>query len=127
MRWAETDAAGIVYHACFLIYWEVGRGDFYRTMAPGWKHWEEGLLIPLVKVECEFHDTAVYDDLLTVCTTLARVGTSSYSFSYKVFKENEKLCCSGSTIHVMLNKETKKPVPSLPQWLRNLSEANEAQ
>ena len=32
VRYADTDAMGVVYHANYLVWFEVGRGDFMREV-----------------------------------------------------------------------------------------------
>ena len=32
VRYAETDAMGVVYHANYLVWFEVGRGDYFRAL-----------------------------------------------------------------------------------------------
>lgn len=119
VRWAETDAAGIVYHGSYIVYLEVGRGEFYRTYAPAWRHWEGDILLPMISITCAFKAPARYDDVLTVVTALSDVGRSSFTFTYKIFKDNRTVCCQARSKHVVVDKSTFRPV-SVPEWMVNL-------
>ncbi|TDA68267.1 MAG: acyl-CoA thioesterase [Clostridia bacterium] len=121
VRWAETDAAGIVYHGSYVVYLEVGRREFFRTYAPGWRHWEEAILLPMVSITCAFKTPAYYDEVLTVVVALHSIGRSSFSFTYRILKDNQVLCCRARSKHVVVDKNTFRPIP-VPEWMLNLVE-----
>ena len=53
VRYAETDQMGVVYHANYLVWFEVGRVEFIRSR-PGWitRRWKrEGAMIAVVEGE----------------------------------------------------------------------------
>src|SRR6476646_5368618 len=82
VRYAETDQMGVVYHANYFVWFEVGRTDLLR--AAGWTYREmeaDGLSLPVIQAQCDYKQPARYDDELEIRTTgalmsLVRVAIS---------------------------------------------------
>jgi acyl-CoA thioester hydrolase len=73
VRYAETDQMGVVYHANYLVWFEVGRVEFIRQMGLDYKSMEkdENALIAVVEVSARYKAPARYDEELIVRTTMA--------------------------------------------------------
>ena len=85
VRYAETDAMGVVYHANYLVWFEVGRGDFFRAWGQDYREWEgQGFLLPVSEVYARYHASARYGDLLTVATWLVQARSRSVTLGYQV-------------------------------------------
>ena len=55
VRYAETDAMGVVYHANYLLYFEVARTDFLEKIGYPYARIEsEGLMSPVVDVHLKY-------------------------------------------------------------------------
>lgn len=111
VRYAETDAMGIVYHANYYVWFEVGRGDYMRRFDMSYKQMEEaGVILPVVESHCRYRQPAKYDDLLTVKTTVKELGGVRLRFQYQVLRDSDNvLLAEGETVHAFTDK-TKKPV-----------------
>lgn len=111
VRYAETDAMGIVYHANYYIWFEVGRGDFMRRFDISYKDMEkEGVILPVVESHCRYKVPAQYDDLLIVRTQIKELGTVRLSFQYQVIRDSDSvLLAEGETVHAFTDKN-KKPI-----------------
>ena len=84
VRYAETDAMGVVYHANYLIWFEAGRGDFFRVMGQDYGAWEEaGYMLPVAEAYARYHAPARYGDLVTVHTWIKSQKSRGISLSYK--------------------------------------------
>lgn len=123
VRYAETDAQGVVYHSNYLVYFEVGRGDFLRTVGVDYNAMEAaGAFVVVVEANVRYHAPARYDDELVVHTELAEQKTRSMRFAYKVLRParggsgEDTLVASGWTAHVVVNPEGR-PIP-IPESLR---------
>lgn len=85
VRYSETDQMGIVYHANYLPWCEVGRTELIRQL---WKPYSEverdGYLLAVTDVALRYHRSARYDDLIRVETTLEEVRSRSVTFGYKI-------------------------------------------
>jgi acyl-CoA thioester hydrolase len=116
VRYAETDAQGIVYHANHVVYFEVGRGAFLRAQGFDYNAFEAGgHLMVVADVFVKYKAPARYDDELVVRTSLEEVGWASLVFAYRLLK-GETLVAEGRSTHVCLDR-TGRPV-SLPANLR---------
>ncbi len=115
VRYAETDQMGVVYHANYLIWFEVGRVEFIRQLGLDYKRMEieEGCGIAVVEATARYRAPAKYDDELVVETTLLAARGAVIRFGYKVRRvEDALLLCEGTTAHVVVGKDMKKqPLP----------------
>jgi acyl-CoA thioester hydrolase len=120
VRYAETDAQQVVYHSNYLVYFEVGRGDFLRAVGVDYNAMEaSGAFVVVVEAHVRYHAPARYDDELLVHTWLDEVRTRSMRFGYRVTRgtgAEETTIASGWTAHVVVNREGR-PIP-LPSSLR---------
>ncbi len=116
VRYAETDQMGVVYHANYLIWFEVGRVEFIRQLGLDYKSMEreEGCGIAVVDVSVRYKAPARYDDELVVQTRLIAARGPVIRFGYRIVREADGvLLCEGETVHVVVGKDMKKR--SLPQ------------
>ena len=85
VRYSETDQMGVVYHANYLPWCEIGRTELIRRL---WKSYAEverdGILLAVTDVSLRYHASARYDDLVRVTTRLAQVRSRSVTFDYLV-------------------------------------------
>jgi acyl-CoA thioester hydrolase len=120
VRYAETDAQAVVYHANFLIYCDAARVEYFRKMAGdgGREAWarQHDFDIVLVNANCDFRASARFDELLTVGVRLAKVGTTSFALAYRITR-GETLVCEARTVHVTIDRKTRHKRP-LPDELR---------
>ena len=86
-RYAETDQMGIVYHANYLPWCEIGRTELIRRMWRSYADLEaEGVLLAVTEVNLRYHASARYDDLVRVVTTLVAVRSRGVSFDYEILR-----------------------------------------
>jgi acyl-CoA thioester hydrolase len=120
VRYADTDQMGIVYHANYFIWFEVGRTDLLRSA--GWTYREmeaEGLSLPVIEAHCDYKQPARYDDELDVRTTGELMSPVRVAFSYEVVRPADgELLATGRTVHATLDR-TGRP-SRLPDRVRGL-------
>src|SRR5262245_64306190 len=81
VRYAETDKMGIVYHANYLVWFEIGRTEFCRVAGFPYRSMEDsGLWILVTDVECRYRKSAHYDDEILVRTTMPELGSRIVKF-----------------------------------------------
>ena len=106
-RYAETDRMGVVYHANYLVWMEVGRTDYLSRLGfPYSKLEEEGVLFPAVEAAIKLHGSSYYEDRLSVLTTLESLRSRKVAFSYRVVRDGE-LLVEGRTEHVCVDRDMK--------------------
>lgn len=108
VRYAETDAMGIVHHSVYAIWFEQARTELLRTHGCPFHALEaEGYASPVLKLEAEFISPCKYGDFVDVHVTIAREDRLRCRFFYEL-TVNGRLCTKGSTLHLF----TKNGVPS---------------
>ena len=120
VRYAETDQMGVVYHANYLVWCEVGRTEFIRTLGMSYADMERaGIGLAVSELSVRYHAPARYDDVVRVTTTLASVRSRAIVFDYVVTSaaSGERLA-SASTTLIALDR-SGRPV-SLPPDVRRL-------
>ncbi|TVX97998.1 acyl-CoA thioesterase [Cohnella terricola] len=134
VRYQETDQMGVVYHANYLNWFEIGRTEWVRQAGIAYKDMEaRGLLLPVTDVEASFKQPASYDEWVTVCTRVAEMTSVRVRFESRVIDGNlteqfgssyageeppGTVLVKGGTRHVWVNKEWK-PVrfaKEAPDW-----------
>ena len=99
VRYAETDRMGLLHHANYLVYFEMGRTELLRERGISYRDIEDsGHLLVVIEVGCKFKRPAYYDDLLTIRTTLARVTHVKIVHRYEVFRDGVLLAEGHSTL-----------------------------
>lgn len=87
VRYAETDQMGVAYHANYLVWCEVGRTDFIRSLGVTYAELErQGVLLAVADAHVRYHASARYDDLVRIETTLAAVRSRLVEFRYELLR-----------------------------------------
>ncbi|PUA35068.1 acyl-CoA thioesterase [Paenibacillus elgii] len=107
VRYQETDQMGVVYHANYLNWFEVGRTEMIRELGLPYQALEtRGLLLPVIEADLKFRSPARYDDLVTINTKIVELTSLRIRFAYEI-KRGEELLVTGGTQHVWLNQDWK--------------------
>lgn len=103
VRYAETDMMGVVYHANYLAWFEVGRTQLLREAGVAYRELEaQGFRLPVIEVGAKYLRPAVYDDQLTIVTTLAEKPLLRIRLDYEV-RRGDELLVTGFTVHGFIN------------------------
>lgn len=108
VRYAETDQAGVVYHANYLVWFEVGRVELCRDHGFNYRDMEKqsDAILPVIDLKVTYRSPALYDDIILIRTRLKFLRTRSVSFIYEVYRAADMtLLAEGETYHVVVNKE----------------------
>jgi acyl-CoA thioester hydrolase len=104
VRYAETDQMGVVYHANYLVWFEIGRVELMRAMGIEYKRMEieDDCHIVVGEVRCRYHAPARYDDVIRIRTRIAESRNRTIRFSYELFRDSDQeLLAVGETLHVI--------------------------
>lgn len=107
--YADTDAMGIVYHANYIKWFEIGRGELLRELGIPYAIIDRmGYDLPLTEVSCRYKYPARYDQILLLETEMTDLRGASIKFSYVMWDEQkEKVIVEGESIQACLNKQGK--------------------
>jgi acyl-CoA thioester hydrolase len=101
VRYSETDRMGIVYHANYIIWFEIGRTNYCREAGMPYRAMEDsGLLILVTAVNCKYRRPARYDDAVRVRSRLTELGSRGLAFGYAIADEENRILAEGATRHV---------------------------
>ena len=99
VRYAETDRMGLLHHANYIVYFEMGRTELLRQGGLSYRDIEDsGHLLVVIEVGCKFKRPAYYDDMLTLRTTVERVTHVKVVHRYEVFRDGVLLAEGHSTL-----------------------------
>ena len=116
VRYAETDKMGVVYHANYLVWFEIGRTEFCRARGFSYREMEEHENAFLVVAEsyCRYKAPAYYDDELIVRTHITELRRRSLRFGYEIVRSsNGQVVAEGETGHVVTDSNGR--VRSFPE------------
>lgn len=116
VRYADTDRMGVVYYANYLVWFEVGRTEWFR--GAGWSYREmelEGISLPVIEAHCQYRRPAQYDDELEVRTSATLLTPVRIRFDYEVIRAGEDVPAAvGYTVHAAVDpagRPCRLPVP----------------
>jgi len=109
VRYAETDQMGVVYHANYLVWCEIGRTDLIRQLGTSYAQLEkDGVALAVIDASVRYHFAAKYDDRIRVRTVLTDVRSRTVTFNYTIENaETGARLASASTTLASINKEGK--------------------
>lgn len=122
VRYAETDMMGVVYHANYFAWFEVGRTQLLKEQGIIYRELEaQGYLLPVIEVGAKYLRPALYDDEITVITTLAEKPLLRIRLDYEVKRGDERLV-TGFTVHSFINQkgEPVRPPAVFAERMREL-------
>ena len=124
VRYQETDGQGRLHHANYFTYFELGRTEMLRASGITYRQVEEqGLMLVVAEIACDYFLPAAYDDLLTLRTTVASAKGARIEHLYEVLRGTE-LLARGRSVVACIDRNGR--VKRLPDWLRLLEQSGGA-
>ena len=121
VRWAEVDMQKIVFNGHYLTYIDTAIAEYWRAIG---LPYPEGYVeryandVYLRKASVEYLGSARYDDVLTVYCRVVRLGRSSMTFVFEIYREAaEAPLVTAELVYVNADPATMKSAP-LPEELR---------
>lgn len=121
VRYAETDMMGIVYYGSYPAYFEVARSEFMRGRGFPYRKLEEmGYSLVVAGMEVKYLNPALYDDLLTIRTSVSDIQSRGVTFNYAIFRDATSIV-QGKTRHICVTADRKprRLPPFLVDILKN--------
>ncbi|CAM2857309.1 thioesterase family protein [Paenibacillus sediminis] len=111
VRYAETDAMGIVHHANYLVWFELARTKYLDDIGISYPSIESrGFLIPVLEVNLTYKKPFRYGETALVKTWIEQYEGLKVIYNYEIYNGQGELCIEGSTSHVVVKKENFKPI-----------------
>ena len=125
IRFGDIDRAGIVYYPRFLHYFHVALEEYFASRLGIEYHTfieSHRIGLPTVHLETDFSQPFSYGDDMEVEVEVLKVGQTSITFGYRVFKIGDsEPRIVGHNVTVCLNMDTFEKM-EIPQWFRQLLE-----
>jgi len=123
VRYAETDAMGLLHHANYFVYFEEARTECLRQFGFSYRELEErGAYLVVAQAACTYRAPARYDEVLLIHTTVERVTAARIEHSYRVVREADgALLAEAKTTLACVDKNGEvRPIPEIlrqaPLW-----------
>lgn len=120
----DTDRMGVVHHGNYINWFEMARTECMRYYGVAYSHVEErGFLLPVLGIECDYKQSATFDDCIAIYTKITDYSPIKLTFAYEARKISEEdfttthnqivieptgeLITSGITKHMWVNQDFK--------------------
>ncbi|HLS09983.1 thioesterase family protein [Lentibacillus sp.] len=120
VRYQETDQMGVVYHANYLVWFEIGRTKYIESLGFTYTDMEKNNIVsPVTDAQVSFKKPVRYGEKAVVETWIEKYDGIRTVYGYHILKEDGDIAVSGTTTHVIVHKETFRPLPlrkAYPEW-----------
>ena len=118
VRFAETDAQGIVHNANYLVWFELARVAYLAEFAGGYNALRnQGLEATVVESHIRYLVPARFDDRIRIWTRCVDVRGARFRYEYLLERiGDDARIAEGWTAHACVDAKTMRPM-RLPAWL----------
>ncbi|KON88611.1 hypothetical protein AF332_18580 [Sporosarcina globispora] len=120
VRYAETDQMGVVYHANYLVWMELGRTQIIKDLGFSYAEMEkDGIISPVLDITASYKKPLRYGQTATVNTWIEEYDGFRVSYGYEIFNDEGELAVTGSSKHVCVKKDSFRPISikkKFPDW-----------
>ena len=127
VQYYETDKMGVTHHSNYIRWMEESRVDFLDKIGYGYSKMEkEGVISPVIGVECEYKKTTTFDDIICIRPEIESYNGIKLVIRYTMTnRETGDLVCIGKSKHCFLSTEgkplsLKKQFPDVDKALKDL-------
>tara|TARA_S200000501_G_scaffold274433_1_gene258043 strand:- start:2520 stop:2969 length:450 start_codon:yes stop_codon:yes gene_type:complete len=119
VNWGDMDALGHVNHSVFAKWMETVRMMYFSEIGMMNLYDDSNIGPILARIEIDYELPIVFPDVVTVSTSVSRMGNSSFDMRYKIesISNNGKSAATGSVVCVLLDYSSGIP-HKIPPKLR---------
>jgi acyl-CoA thioester hydrolase len=119
VRFAETDAMGVVHHGAYPLYLEAARVELLRAAGhPYVDIRADGVDFAVVDLAIGYEKPLYFDDEVVVAVQLAEVSRASFTLAYELGTDRGR-CASARTRHAAVGPDGRPR--RLPGWIGSLA------
>ena len=119
VRFAETDAMGVVHHANYPLYLEQTRVEWMRDLGHTYgRARDEGFDLAVIELFVAYRKPLTFDEVVDVHLLLGRMTRMTFQVGYLLAVEGEPRA-TAVTVHTCVDT-TGRPVRP-PTWLREMA------
>jgi acyl-CoA thioester hydrolase len=117
VRWSDCDPLGIIYYGAYIRYFEAAEHEMFREAGLPYEvmRVERHVQLPRKAFQVEFHSPAQMDELLEVRTGIARIGETSITMRFEVYRAADmahRASAALTVVSVDKTSITKRPLPA---------------
>ncbi|EQB36204.1 MULTISPECIES: acyl-CoA thioesterase [Virgibacillus] len=120
VRYQETDQMGVVYHANYLVWFEIGRTKLIESLGFQYTDMEKhDIVSPVTNANVQFKRPIRYGEKVCIETWLEAYNGIRTTYGYCIRNEKDEIAVSGTTEHVIVKKDSFRPLSlrkTFPAW-----------
>ena len=120
VRYAETDQMGVVYHANYLVWMELGRTQLIKDLGFSYAQMEkDGIISPVIDIQVSYKKPLKYGEVATIHTWIEKYDGFRSVYGYEVLTPKGEVAITATSSHVCVNKESFRPIKFkrvYPEW-----------
>lgn len=120
VRYQETDQMGVVYHANYLVWFEIGRTNLIEQLGFKYADMEkDGIVSPVTDIEVKYKRPLRYGQTALVKTKVEKYNGFRVVYYYEIYTEEGELAVIGRSTHVCVKRENFRPISikkHFPDW-----------
>ncbi len=109
VRFVETDMMGVVHHANYLRWFEMGRVAYLHACGISLLDlMDSDIVFPIMEVRAKYKHPLVFDDEFEIQTVLESLNKAKMDFTYRVLRSrDQQVCVEGFTRNVFTSRQGK--------------------
>jgi acyl-CoA thioester hydrolase len=121
VRYADTDAAGIVHYARYLAYLEVARAEALRALGVAPEAVAAfSVAARVLEAKLHYRAPARFDDLLDVGARVTKVSDTRFHWAYEIRRNSDQqMVLTAETEHCWSDGGPSPRASSIPPWVRD--------
>jgi len=118
----ETDAAGILFFSHQFTFIHDAYEALLEKIGFGFPFLlkKARFFLPIVHAEADYTAPLFVGDRLNISITVGHIGETSFSFAYEIRNQRKKLVGTARTVHVTIDKKSRRKIPLPPAMRRAL-------
>ncbi|WP_017753896.1 acyl-CoA thioesterase [Calidifontibacillus oryziterrae] len=120
VRYAETDQMGVVYHANYLVWFEIGRTNLIKELGFDYAEMEKGGIVsPVLDANISFKKPLHFGEEALIRTWIDSYDGFRSVYGYEILNPEGEIAVTGQTHHICVDKETFRPIrfkKHFPDW-----------
>jgi len=126
--YADTDMMGVIYHANYIKWLELGRTKLIEDIGYDYMDMEKaGYYAPVYNLEITYEKPVKLGDRVFVKTWVDVNQGLRTVYGFQIVNGEEEVCAKGTTTHIVVKKENGKFKPvqfkkAFPEWFQKYEE-----
>jgi acyl-CoA thioester hydrolase len=126
LLYADTDMMGVIYHANYLKYFELGRTGLIEDIGYSYLDMENlGYFSPVYDIQITYKKPLRYGDKGFVRTWVEKNDGIKSVYGYTIVNGDQEVCAEGTSTHIIVKKDNFRPTSfkkAFPEWFLKYEE-----